>query len=281
MRTVAQLLALAGIMAMSGEVYAEPRYAWLPAEKMFERLEQRFAPPPGFKRVPVERGSFAEWLRGLPLKPAGAQVLLHDGRLKERQDVHAATIDIDVGRRDLQQCADAIMRLRAEYLFSVGRLGDIAFNATSGEAMPFSRWARGERVKFAGNRLQWVDGNRADATHGALRAYLDLVFAYAGTYSLEKELATIADKNLAIGDIFIKGGFPGHAVIVVDVAVDSRGRKRFLLVQSFMPAQEMHVLKNPRASDATPWFEVAVGEMLVTPEWSFPPNSLRRFSVPR
>jgi hypothetical protein len=40
-------------------------------------------------------------------------VLLYNGAPKFRQDVHAAVIDIDVGTRDLQQCADATMRLRA------------------------------------------------------------------------------------------------------------------------------------------------------------------------
>ena len=52
------------------------------------------------------------------MKPANAPVLIYTGAQKWRQDVHAAVIDIDVGRRDLQQCADAIMRLRAEWLFA-------------------------------------------------------------------------------------------------------------------------------------------------------------------
>ena len=277
MRTVARLLVLGGALATAGAGHAEPRYAWLPAGQKIAPLEHRLAPPPGFERVPVERGSFAEWLRGLPLKPAATQVLLHDGRLKGRQDVHAAVIDIDVGRRDLQQCADAIMRLRAEYLFSADRFGEIAFNSTGGQALPFSRWAKGERVNFAGSRLHWVNGKRADATHAALRAYLDLVFAYAGTHSLAKELAPVSEADIAIGDIFIKGGFPGHAVIVVDLAADGKGDKRFLLAQSFMPAQDMHVLKNLQTPDGSAWFAVDSGKSLVTPEWTFPPASLRRF----
>lgn len=44
----------------------------------------------------------------------------------------AAVIDIDVEKRDLQQCADAVMRLRAEWLWSIGTKDRIAFNYTGG-----------------------------------------------------------------------------------------------------------------------------------------------------
>ncbi len=54
------------------------------------------------------------------MKPAGAPVLTYTGAPKWRQDVHVAVIDIDVGKRDLQQCADAIMRLRGEWLYGRG-----------------------------------------------------------------------------------------------------------------------------------------------------------------
>ena len=80
---------------------------------------------------------------------------------------------------------------------------------------------------------------------------MDYVFAYAGTYSLAHELKPAPLATLQIGDVFIKGGFPGHAVLVADVVENAQtGEKRFLLVQSYMPAQEMHVLKNPAAATA-------------------------------
>src|SRR5262245_3007875 len=90
-----------------------------------EPLDRRIAPPRGATRIALEPGSFGDWLRHLPLLPAGAAVHLYDGRAKARQDVHAAVVDLDVGTRDLQQCADAAMRLRVEYLWSAGRARDI------------------------------------------------------------------------------------------------------------------------------------------------------------
>lgn len=212
----------------------------------------------GYARVPVTAGSFAEWLRGLPLKPDGAPVLLYTGALKARQDVHAAVIDIDVGKRDLQQCADAVMRLRGEWLYAAGRLREIGFNYTDGKRHPFSRTGKSDYPNF--------------------RKYMNQVFAYAGTYSLERELRPVKVSQIAIGDVFIKGGFPGHAVLVADMARNaSTGKTMFLLVQSYMPAQEMHVLKNPANADGSPWYGADFGEMLVTPEWRFTAAMLRRW----
>lgn len=202
----------------------EPRYAWrsTPYPVTAQTLARRIEPPPGFERAAVEAGGFAEWLRGLPLKPAGTPVLLHTGGPKLRQDVHVAVIDIDVGTRDLQQCADAAMRLRAEWLFAVGQPQAIAFNATgSGQPITYSRWSAGERPRISEPSLSWSRSARPDTGYASFRRYMDVVFAYAGTYSLERELASIGLADLAAGDLFIKAGFPGHAVLVVDV-VESR-----------------------------------------------------------
>ena len=65
-----------------------------------------------------------------------------------------------------------------------------------------------------------------------------MVFSYAGTASLSRELAPVNYQDMKIGDVFIQGGHPGHAVIVVDIAVHPKTKKKvFLLAQSYMPAQ--------------------------------------------
>lgn len=245
------------VLGAAPPVSAEPRYAWPHTTPATETLQIRIPPPAGFRRLPAQPGSWDEWLRHLPMKPAGSPVLIHTGAPKWRQDVHAAVIDIDVGRRDLQQCADAIMRLRAEWLYGAGRMGEIGFNYTDGKRRPFSRAPRKDYAGF--------------------RKYMDQVFAYAGTYSLERELRPADVKDIRAGDVYIKGGFPGHAVLVADVAVSEGGEKRFLLVQSYMPAQEMHVLKNPASPDGSPWYGTDFGEQLTTPEWVFQRSQLKRW----
>ncbi|MBN2369761.1 MAG: DUF4846 domain-containing protein [Vicinamibacteria bacterium] len=227
-------------------------------------------------------GDFADWLRGLPMKHGRPPVLLFDGRLKANQNAHVAVVDIDVGRADLQQCADAVIRLRAEYLYASSRMDDISFRFTSGDEARFTLWARGFRPQVRGSRVRWIKTSPPDAGHAGLRRFLNVVFTYAGSKSLEQELCRVDDPStLQAGDVFIQGGFPGHAVLVVDVAVHrSTGRAAFLLAQSYMPAQEIHILKNPGDARLSPWYVLDAGDVLATPEWIFRRSDLRRFCAP-
>ena len=241
-------------------------------------VKTRILPPTGYTRTPAPPTSFVHFLRSLPLKPHGLPVLLYNGLSKSNQSAHAAILTLDVGTRDLQQCADAVMRLRVEYLFAQGRLEDIHFNFTSGFRAEFSRWAKGERIRVKGNGASWYVGAPSDASHKSLRQFLDVVYSYAGTRSLEKELKPVPLSDVQAGDVFIHGGSPGHAVIVMDVAKNAAGEKVFLLAQSYMPAQDIHVLVNPANPDLSPWYAVAeIGDVLETPEWEFGVEELRRF----
>lgn len=254
-------------------------YPWIEQVHETNRLEARITPPAGFQRLACEYGSFAAWLRGLPLKAGAPQVLLFDGRPKGNQEAHVAVLDLDVGKRDLQQCADAAIRLRAEYLYSRGETDRVTFHFTSGDEASFRRWSEGYRPKVQGSRVEWSKSASKDSSYRAFRSYLDTVFAYAGTRSLAKEMTPVAEaKEIAAGDVFVQGGSPGHAVIVLDVAEEaSSGRRVFLLAQGFMPAQEVHVLKNPTDAGLSPWYDVKLGDVLETPEWTFQKNDLRRF----
>ena len=241
-------------------------------------LAQSIPVPAGYRRVPLRKGSFGHWLRHPPLKAKGSPVLLHDGTRKRNQSAHVAVLDVDVGTRNLQQCADAVIRLRAEYLYAAGRKADIRFHFTSGHEAVFSSWARGDRPLVQGNRVQWRRRGSADASHASLRRFLDIVFSYAGTLSLARELKVREPAHLQVGDVFIRGGSPGHAVLVADVAFHPpTGERVFLLVQSYMPAQEIHVLKNPADAGLSPWCRIPTDGPLRTPEWTFRMDELKRF----
>ena len=104
------------------------------------------------------------------------------------------------------------------------------------------------------------------------------IFNYAGTLSLSKELISINFDSISPGDVFIQGGSPGHAVLVMDVAVNNEGNKMFLIAQSYMPAQEMHILINPSNESISPWYSSEEIEVfLETPEWTFQKSDLKRF----
>lgn len=240
-------------------------------------LQTRIAPPAGYVRLSQPPDSFGAWLRGLPLKPGVPEVKLYNGSPKPNQSAQAAVFAIDVGEKDLQQCADAVIRLRAEYLYSRKKFSDIRFKFTSGHEASFAKWAEGSRPHVRGNRVEWRRGpsSARDESYPNFRRYLETVFMYAGSLSLERDLKSVPPKEVLPGDVFVEGGSPGHAVIVADVAV-KEGQRSFLLAQSYMPAQEIHLLKNPKRQDLGPWY-VVEGDELVTPEWTFGWDSLKRF----
>ena len=241
-------------------------------------LYQHFIPPPGYKRTPAAPTTFASYLRHLPLKPPGSPVLLYDGQEKGNQNAHVAVVDLPIGKRDLHQCADAIMRLRAEYLWHSKQYKEIHFNLTNGFRVDYERWRKGGRVKVTGNKTEWVQSAAASDSYTVFWKYLELVFSYAGTLSLSKELETAPIEGLQIGDVFIQGGSPGHAVIVVDMAFDADANKAFLLAQSYMPAQEVQILKNPADKDGGPWYRTLSSGDVDTPEWTFTTSDLKRFA---
>lgn len=236
-------------------------------------LKDRFLLPSGFKRVESEEGTFAYYLQTLPLKPDGSKVLFYDGREKTK-DVYLAVVDFSLGDRDLQQCADAVMRLRAEYLYSIGKWNQIHFNFVNGFRADFSKWAQGYGISVKNEQVSWVQSSSNDSSYESFQQYLDIVYAYASTLSLEKELVPQDITDLTIGDVFIKGGSPGHCVIVVDMAVnETTGETLFMLAQSYMPAQDIQILKG-EVNDS-PWYRADFGDKLRTPEWTFKSEQLR------
>lgn len=254
-------------------------YPWLDNYDSTQCLRNRIAVPDGYKRVPNSDSSFANWLRYLPLKKGQPKVHLYNGEDKSFQSGHCAVLDIDIGDADLQQCADAVIRLRSEYLYWLDKSNDIHFNFTSGDTARFSKWIEGYRPRVNGNKVSWHKTAEPDSSYACFQKYLRTVYMYAGTYSLKKELTSVDNiKDMKIGDVFIQGGFPGHAALVVDMAVDSStGKKLFLLAQGYFPAQDFHILRNPNNTRLDPWYELDFGERLETPTWTFSNGDLMRF----
>jgi hypothetical protein len=150
------------------------------------------------------------------------------------------------------------MRLRAEYLFSQKLYSEIEFLYVSGKKA---------------NYLSYLSGRTPTADN--LWSYMCGVFCYANTYSLNKQLESKPTSELEIGDVFIIGGFPGHTVIVVDKCVNSNGDVKFMLAQSYMPAQDIQILVGDDGQ--TPWYDLNFGEYLYSAEYTFSKNDLKTF----
>ncbi|MEM6764301.1 MAG: DUF4846 domain-containing protein [Bacteroidota bacterium] len=250
-------------------------YTWKPSYLPQSAIHSQVPVPAGFFRTTYPAHTFSHWLRSLPVDTTDSVVHLFNGERKRNQQAHAYILDIPVGSRDLQQCADAVMRLKAEYQFSQNMQEAIHFTFTNGEQATYTSWEAGYRPKISGNRISWQKTAKPDGSYKNFLRYMNIVFSYAGTWSFSQECSPIPLSEAKIGDIFIQGGFPGHAVIIVDEAVNVRGEKIFLLAQSYMPAQQIHILKNPQTPSLSPWYSFQEAT-LTTPEWSFPEESLKR-----
>ncbi|MCR5076546.1 MAG: DUF4846 domain-containing protein [Prevotella sp.] len=233
--------------------------------------QARFTLPKGYTRVTLPPGTFGAFLRRLPLKPAGSDLHYYNGSIKQR-NYDGAVMDVDFGHAAAEQCADAIIYLRALWLWQTRQYDKIHFNFTNGFRADYSRWAKGDRIHV--NQRTWRCWYSRDAkedySYRTFRKYLTIVFTYAGTASLEKELMPITGKELQVGDVIINGGHPGHTVIIVDKASDKAGHAVYLLAQGYTPAQEIEIFNT--------WFVINPQvKYLETPGWTFRGNYARRF----
>lgn len=240
-------------------------------------LETRISTPENYKRIAVTDGSFGQYIRKFPLLEDGAKVMLYNNTEKWTQKLHAAVFDVSIGEKDLQQCADSIIRMYAEYFYAAGKFEQIKFHLTNGFLMKYTTWRDGYRIKVVGNDVTWVKKQEEDTSYEGFLKYLTSVFLYAGTISLNKEGKEVKMSEMQIGDMFIYGGSPGHCVLVVDIAENEKKEKCFLLAQGYMPAQGFHVIRNPKHMEDPWYYESEFSYPFETIQWTFQEGSLKRF----
>jgi len=238
----------------------------------------RIRTPQGYERTRAGLDTYETYTRNLPVKAHQSPVLLYNGSHKGNQSVHAAVLDLSIGTKDLHQCADAAMRIKADFLRAAGRQADIHFDLTNGHRIDYSKWREGYRINVQGNKTEWVLEEQPSDSERVYWQYLELIFTYAGTLSLSRELEPAPLSSLSAGHLWLQGGSPGHAVLVLDECMHSAsGEKLYLLAQSYMPAQEMHILINVNEPDISPWYRAPAGTTMSTPEWTFGTTDLYYF----
>lgn len=221
-------------------------------------ITEAFPAPAGAERVAAD--DFGAWLRGRTVAPADQPVRTYKGDVVHHR---ARVVELPLVRGDLQQCADSAIRLRAEWRRERGE--PVMFHATSGDAMPWDRWEKGERPYEERGKLKWRPG-----TEGGWDAYLSKVFLWAGTRSLEAYDTEPAEGSPTPGDVLVTPGSPGHAVVLLDVA-RSADATYVLVGEGFMPAQDFHVELGPHDG----WWRWDDGVSL--PHWDLPASTHRRF----
>lgn len=239
-------------------------------------LESRISVPSGYQRMEVEEGSLGDFLHQYPMKAYGSKVHLFDGSEKYNQSAHISVFDLPIENYDLQQCADSVIRMYAEYFWNTKQYERIAFHYTSGFLAEYPKWREGNRIKVDGNTVTWVKSAEYDDSYECFVEYLKNVFSYAGTLSMYcEEAVEIPLGEAKAGDVFLYGGSPGHVVMIVDVCENEDGEKAFLLAQGYMPAQEFHLLVNENHLEDPWYYESEISYPFSTPEYTFQEGSLK------
>lgn len=194
--------------------------------------------PDGYARIEGEDPKYGKFLRYLPLKPKGSVVKYYWGGIADLQDLNYAVVDLPL-LSNAEQCADVCMRLRAEYLYQIGHLDNIYFLDVNGNVL----------------------SHNGEMSRESLEDYLREVFRVANTYSLSRQMDDRDLSDIQPGDVFVypapHSNSYGHAVMVADVAEDpNTGNKAIMLVEGFLPARSIHVMRNWQDPSKSPWFVI-------------------------
>lgn len=231
-----------------------------------QSVREVFPPPAGAARAPAD--AFGTWLgdrkvlpEDIPVRTFAGEVVHHDARV----------VLLGLVSGDLQQCADAAIRLRAEWSLESNKTNssqnEIVFHATSGDPLPWTRYAAGERPTVDGKHIAWRAGGSGD-----WEGYLKAVFTWAGTASLAAYDTLPSTEAPVAGDLLVAPGYPGHAVVVMDAA--QRGEQRLLLIgEGYMPAQDFHIERGPEAG----WWIWDPQQGLLAYPWTLPASTHRRW----
>ena len=241
-------------------------------------IATRVKRPEGFKRVDYPKGSFQDYLRHYKLKAFGSKIINYDGSEYFWQRGHIGILEVPVPENGLQQCADALIRIRSEYLWDHNRKDEIGFNFTSGHYCSWKDYANGFRPKIKGSKVTFHQTASINHSKTNFYKYLNLIYTYAGTLSLFHELPKVENaSNLKIGDMLIIGGSPGHIVMLCDEVVNEKGEKLFLLFQGNTPAQSVQLVKNIEDSSISPWYKLEKGKIIPVSNYTFYDSKFVRF----
>lgn len=253
-----------------------------------DTVETRFAVPEGFERVPVADGSFAQWLRNLRLKEDGLQLHYIDrygnpdgvvpADIYSTPQAHAAILEMQMLSWH-EQCADTIIHLWSEYLYSQQRYDEISFTFSDGFVCDFIHYTQGYR--YSGGKWVYNADNWTGTGRNVFELYLKHVFIQANTWSMYQfDLDAVDINDMQIGDMFIipRSSQGGHVVLICDMIKNpDTGEVRFMTLQGSLPAVEAHIMMNAQEAEFSPWQSIKDGVFTSATYWSCPVENLRRF----
>jgi hypothetical protein len=254
------------------------------ADASYSQSHIRDIPVPSsdYKRIQIQEKSFAAMLRNLPLKSPGSDVLNYRGGIfKSGQDTSVAfVVDLDIQGRRLEQCMDILVRLYAEYLWRRNQVDHFKLPLPGGYWLSWKDWEAGFRPVFKGIDITMHKLSDFDDSYQSYLTYLNTVYAESHTQQFYHALQSLKREDVQIGDIIIRKGTKGHAIMIVDLAMSKSGEMIALIANGDTPACELFLLNHKRDK---PWIPFNFKSELLdlplkrTMGW----DGLRRFQLPK
>lgn len=202
-------------------------------------------------------GSYAAWVRQMPLKPDNA-ILSHVGDTVPPGFYRVLAVSALplMFRDDLEQCADWCFRLWAEYHRESDKLGRLYLFNYGGRRMFFSKSGK------------------------TFRGFLRWAMANANSYSLKRGCLSVDSTELMPGDMLVQNrdGGIGHVSVAIDVCRDSSGNKFYLFGYGYMPAQEFHLERADAELGRDGWFSLDGYLQYLNRHFDFGRPAFRRFN---
>jgi len=239
-------------------------------------------PSNDYQRIETEKNSFADYLRNLPLKKRGTDVInFRAGVFKAGSDTSVAyVIDMDIISRRLEQCMDILVRLYAEYLWSVKQTDNLILPLPGGYWLKWQDWESGFRPVFKGIEVQMRKSTHTISIEQSYRSYLNTVYSESHTQQFYYAYQSVAREKVQIGDFIIKKGTKGHAIMIVDLAMNKFGDMIALIGNGDTPACQFFLLNYQQDR---PWiplkFDQETLQLPLKRKMSW--DGLRRFNLPK
>ena len=125
-------------------------------------LETRIFVPEGYQR---EQSDFAHFLQNYPLKKNGSPILLYNGKKKFNQSSQIGVFKLPLENENLQQCADSVMRVYAEYYGHTKQYDKIQFHLSDGFLLSYNKWREGNRVVIKNDHASYVKSASYDDSY--------------------------------------------------------------------------------------------------------------------
>ena len=175
---------------------------------------------------------------------------------------------------------DILVRLYAEYLWYKKQVGNFILPIPGGHWLEWQEWRAGFRPVFRGIDVSMFRSAQPDSSLQSYMTFLNTVYSESHTQQFYHAYKPVERREVLIGDIIIKKGTKGHAIMIVDLAKNEHDQLIALIGNGDTPACQFFLLNFKKDN---PWIPLDFDqERLSLPlkrrmTW----DGLRRFSLPK